>query len=148
MKLFPYLVLIRPANVLTAISDVIAGFAIAGVMGSFTGAYPLPDVPLIILSTIGLYGGGIVFKFPAVRRSALRAIHKAYPTGRLTAVADNLEIGIGFEAGTPAADRDEGRFFALPVLMHSPEAYLINARLSVPVRNICAVRIHYGSISE
>lgn len=61
MNLFPYLVLVRPANIITAISDVIAGLAIAGLLSTLT----IPDQPFdlifLILSTIGLYAGGIVF---------------------------------------------------------------------------------------
>src|SRR3954447_24088795 len=57
-----YLRLMRPANIVTAISDILAGVAIAGY---FTGndageIQPLPVV-LLVLSTIGLYGGGVVF---------------------------------------------------------------------------------------
>src|SRR4051794_11997306 len=57
-----YLRLMRPANIVTAISDILAGIAIAGY---FTGSnvgdiQPLPVV-LLVLSTIGLYGGGVVF---------------------------------------------------------------------------------------
>lgn len=57
-----YLRLMRPANIITSVADVLAGIAIAGyftnlplVTGSF---YP---VLLLCLSTMGLYGGGIVF---------------------------------------------------------------------------------------
>jgi hypothetical protein len=61
MKLFPYLVLIRPANILTAIADIIAGFAIAGVLGSLHFGDHLPNLLWLLLSTMGLYAGGIVF---------------------------------------------------------------------------------------
>ena len=58
--MFPYLVLIRPANVITAITDIIAGSAITG----FLLTIPTYDQSLsfiyLIVSTIGLYGGGIV----------------------------------------------------------------------------------------
>lgn len=85
MRLFPYLVLIRPANVLTAISDVIAGFAIAGVMGSFTGSYHLPDILLLILSTIGLYGGGIVFNdIFDLELDRVERPERILPSGRLS----------------------------------------------------------------
>jgi 4-hydroxybenzoate polyprenyltransferase len=48
----------RPANIVTAISDILAGAALAGYVG---GTFELPSVLLLILSTIGLYGGGVVF---------------------------------------------------------------------------------------
>jgi 4-hydroxybenzoate polyprenyltransferase len=61
-KITIYLRLMRPANIVTSVADVLAGVAIAGYFlnlpfttGSF---YP---VTLLCLSTIGLYGGGIVF---------------------------------------------------------------------------------------
>jgi len=52
----PYVVLIRPANVLTSICDVLAGLAIASGFG-FIGW----DALLLILATACLYAGGIVF---------------------------------------------------------------------------------------
>ncbi|RYY92666.1 MAG: polyprenyltransferase [Chitinophagaceae bacterium] len=52
----------RPANIVTAVSDILAGIAIAGY---FSGARPgelhLLPVVLLALSTAGLYGGGVVF---------------------------------------------------------------------------------------
>jgi len=61
-KAITYLRLMRPANIVTSVADVLAGIAIAGyftnlpiVTNSF---YP---VVLLCLSTMGLYGGGIVF---------------------------------------------------------------------------------------
>lgn len=57
-KLVGFLRLTRPANIVTAISDILAGTAIAGYAG---GMPELPVVLLLILATIGLYGGGVVF---------------------------------------------------------------------------------------
>jgi 4-hydroxybenzoate polyprenyltransferase len=61
-----YLQLMRPANIVTAWADIMAGFAISG--GIFQ-AYPDSSnnfvliVPLawLLLATTGLYGGGVVF---------------------------------------------------------------------------------------
>lgn len=57
-----YLRLMRPANIVTSIADVLAGIAISGFFTdmSFNQGQGLP-VLLICLSTTGLYGGGIVF---------------------------------------------------------------------------------------
>lgn len=60
MNIKPYLQLTRPANIVTAISDILAGIAIAGF------SFPLfeidiPKAVFLCISTIGLYGGGIVF---------------------------------------------------------------------------------------
>jgi len=57
-KLNGFLRLTRPANIVTAISDILAGAAIAGYAG---GAPELFSVLLLIVATIGLYGGGVVF---------------------------------------------------------------------------------------
>jgi 4-hydroxybenzoate polyprenyltransferase len=52
----------RPANIVTAISDILAGIAIAcfAVGIKWTELSFLPPF-LLVLSTIGLYGGGVVF---------------------------------------------------------------------------------------
>src|SRR3954447_3256538 len=61
-KLRGYLGLMRPANIVTAISDILAGVAIAGYFsGNYTGDIGLVPVVLLALSTTGLYGGGVVF---------------------------------------------------------------------------------------
>ncbi len=61
-KLTVYLRLMRPANIVTSVADVLAGVAISGYFSnlSFTTASLYPVV-LLCLSTMGLYGGGIVF---------------------------------------------------------------------------------------
>lgn len=57
----------RPANILTAIADIMAGFAISGSVAEIfnigNGWFYIPEgenLLLLILSTIGLYGGGVV----------------------------------------------------------------------------------------
>lgn len=57
-RLIGFLRLTRPANIVTAISDILAGAAIAGYAG---GMPELPSVLLLVAATIGLYGGGVVF---------------------------------------------------------------------------------------
>jgi 4-hydroxybenzoate polyprenyltransferase len=61
-KITVYLRLMRPANIVTSVADVLAGIAISGYFYhlTFTTASFYPIV-LLCLSTIGLYGGGIVF---------------------------------------------------------------------------------------
>src|SRR3954452_16987846 len=52
----------RPANIVTSIADVLAGIAISGYFAAATGnLHNLQPVILLCLSTIGLYGGGVVF---------------------------------------------------------------------------------------
>ena len=58
-KIKALLSLTRPANLVTAIADVLAGIAIAGY---FQDPYPIPaPVGWLCLATVGLYGGGVVF---------------------------------------------------------------------------------------
>ena len=57
-KLIGFLRLTRPANIVTAISDILAGAAIAGYAG---GLNELSSVLLLAVVTVGLYGGGVVF---------------------------------------------------------------------------------------
>ncbi|MGF7079445.1 UbiA-like protein EboC [Mucilaginibacter sp. UYCu711] len=61
-KLTVYLRLMRPANIVTSVADVLAGIAISGYFYHLTfTANSFYPVVLLCLSTIGLYGGGIVF---------------------------------------------------------------------------------------
>lgn len=57
-RLIGFLRLTRPANIVTAVSDILAGAAIAGYAG---GMNELSAVLLLIVGTVGLYGGGVVF---------------------------------------------------------------------------------------
>ena len=60
MNLHPYLVLIRPANIVTAMSDILAGAAIAGYFFELNTP-SLLNLIFLLLSTSCLYAGGIVF---------------------------------------------------------------------------------------
>jgi len=59
LRIFPFLVLARPANIITAVADILAGAAIVSALSSGLESKSLPLL-LLICSTIGLYGGGIV----------------------------------------------------------------------------------------
>lgn len=83
--------LTRPANLVTAIADVLAGMAIAGY---FLIPNPPPAaVGLLALATVGLYGGGVVFNdiFDA-ELDAIERPERAIPSG---AVSKNAAIGLG-----------------------------------------------------
>jgi 4-hydroxybenzoate polyprenyltransferase len=67
-RFYAHLVLMRPANIITAIADIMLGFAASGSIlrllqqDSFTLADPiLQPLYWLALATIGLYGGGVVF---------------------------------------------------------------------------------------
>ena len=89
-KLIPYLQLTRPANIVTAIADIWAGFAVViGALGlTFLGTDFSPTLlqPLIwlSLSTIGLYGGGVTFNdvFDA-NLDATERPERPIPSGRV-----------------------------------------------------------------
>lgn len=63
-RLRAFLELARPANVVTAFADVLAGFAAAGATDAFIHGWDRslgPDLALLLVSTAGLYAGGVVF---------------------------------------------------------------------------------------
>jgi 4-hydroxybenzoate polyprenyltransferase len=96
-KLTGFLRLARPANIVTAFSDIIAGiaialFGIAAFAGTNTGGWTtltlegrgnllLPSV-LLLLATLGLYGGGVVLNdvFDA-RLDAVERPERPIPSG-------------------------------------------------------------------
>ncbi|WP_244215363.1 UbiA-like protein EboC [Pedobacter miscanthi] len=59
-KLIVYLRMMRPANIVTSVADILAGIAISGVLSS---GFSIPWLSILLLaaSTACLYGGGIVF---------------------------------------------------------------------------------------
>jgi 4-hydroxybenzoate polyprenyltransferase len=87
--IFPYLQLTRPANVITAIADIWAGFAIAGawdymatdlVYGEGTFWW---NLFWLTLSTIGLYAGGVAFNDVAdAELDAIERPERPIPSGR------------------------------------------------------------------
>lgn len=63
-RFWAYLQLLRPPNVVTALADVLAGGAVAGAMLSLAGwsaPFSLSTLGALLLATVGLYGGGVVF---------------------------------------------------------------------------------------
>ena len=50
----------RPANIITAVSDILAGVAVAACIAGNGSVPQWQPVALLILSTIGVYGGGVV----------------------------------------------------------------------------------------
>ncbi len=80
-----YLKLMRPANVVTAVSDVLAGAAIS-TLYFHDGGWHLSAACLILLSlaTMGLYGGGVVFNdvFDA-KLDAIERPERPIPSGKV-----------------------------------------------------------------
>lgn len=76
----------RPANIVTSIADVLAGIAISGyLLQPFLFNLQLQNILLLCLSTVGLYGGGVVFNdvFDAELDKVERP-ERAIPSGRVT----------------------------------------------------------------
>lgn len=91
-KLFGYLRLTRPANIVTAIADILAGIAISGYFGLIDATYS--PVILLVLSTVGLYGGGVVMNdvFDAGLDATERP-ERPIPSG-LISVTEAVTLGI------------------------------------------------------
>jgi 4-hydroxybenzoate polyprenyltransferase len=90
-SIFAYLQLTRPANVVTAIADIFAGFAVAGAwtsissdVFSWNNVYLL-NLGWLSLSTIGLYAGGVAFNdvFDAKLDSVERP-ERPIPSGKVS----------------------------------------------------------------
>jgi len=103
VALQPYLPLTRPANLLTALADILAGLAIAGF--TFSGE---PYVYLL-LATLGLYGGGVVLNdvFDA-ELDAVERPERPIPSGKVSLRSATIFGGVLLALGIMSA-----RFFSL-----------------------------------
>ncbi|WP_425636868.1 UbiA-like protein EboC [Algoriphagus yeomjeoni] len=90
-RIFAYLQLTRPANVVTAIADIWAGIAVAGAWAfiAFDGSILANEILIklvwLSLSTIGLYAGGVAFNdvFDA-DLDAVERPERPIPSGRVS----------------------------------------------------------------
>lgn len=79
-----YLQLCRPANIVTAIADILAGVAIASFATPIDELNPF-GVTLLCISTIGLYGGGIVFNdIFDLELDKIERPERAIPSGKVS----------------------------------------------------------------
>jgi 4-hydroxybenzoate polyprenyltransferase len=86
----PYLQLMRPANLVTAVADIAAGVCLA----SLTGAVQPESLGWLALSTLGLYGGGVVFNdFFDAELDAVERPERPIPSGRVTKTAAGVLAG-------------------------------------------------------
>ena len=89
--MLPYLKLMRPANIITAFADILAGSSIvAGGLIVFYSA----DLYLLLLATAGLYGGGVVLNdyFDAEIDQQERP-ERPIPSGQVTK-SEALTLGV------------------------------------------------------
>lgn len=110
-RLLAYLQLTRPSNILTAIADVMAGFAVSGaiveIVDAGNGWFYIPEIrtlALLILSTSGLYGGGVVLNdfFDAALDSTERP-ERPIPSGKVSRVGAFILGMLLISAGIQAA---------------------------------------------
>lgn len=83
-RLKPYLQLMRPANLVTAVADIAAGVCLA----SLSGVVKPESLAWLSLATLGLYGGGVVFNdFFDAELDAVERPERPIPSGRVTRTA-------------------------------------------------------------
>lgn len=111
--------LARPANVVTAVSDILAGIAISGYLSpaNTTGLSGLPIAALII-STMGLYGGGVVWNdvFDAALDAKERP-ERPIPSGTVTQTEAALWGGLLLFIGIISAGFVHPGFFSLSTIL-------------------------------
>jgi heme O synthase-like polyprenyltransferase len=84
LKIKAYLQLCRPANIVTAIADIIAGVAIASFATPIAKLNPF-GIILLCISTVGLYGGGIVFNdIFDLELDKIERPERAIPSGKIS----------------------------------------------------------------
>lgn len=89
--LWAYLQLMRPANIITAIADILLGFFLAfavaekDLLHHILSEIDWPSLCLLVLATIGLYGGGVVFNdFFDAELDAVERPERPIPSGDAT----------------------------------------------------------------
>lgn len=108
-RLWAYLQLLRPANIITAWADIMAGFAA-------TGEFVSISLLWLLLATTGLYGGGIVFNdvFDAELDTQERP-ERPIPSGRASRTGATLLGSLFLIVGVVAAAQVSALSAALAV---------------------------------
>jgi 1,4-dihydroxy-2-naphthoate octaprenyltransferase len=114
-RLWSFLTLMRLANVVTAVADVLAGIAISGYFSSDGDYYP---VLLLCISTIGLYSGGIIFNdvFDA-GLDAIERPERPIPSGMVSVEAAAAYGILFFSIGVGAAALFQPLSFQIALLI-------------------------------
>ena len=88
-RLFAYLQLTRPANVITAWADILAGYGAAGMVSADTAQ--ISPLIWLLLATSGLYAGGVTFNdvFDA-ELDAVERPERPIPSGRASSTGAGL----------------------------------------------------------
>jgi 4-hydroxybenzoate polyprenyltransferase len=115
-RFYAHLVLMRPANIITAIADILLGFAASGSVqlilqdSELGAAHPqLRVLYWLIAATIGLYGGGVVFNdvFDADLDRVERP-ERPIPSGAASRLSASLLGGLLLLGGVAAAFQVSG----------------------------------------
>jgi len=106
-RFWAYLQLLRPPNVVTALADVLAGAAVAGAtlsLSGWTAPFSVSQLGALLLSTAGLYGGGVVLNdvFDAALDADERP-ERPIPSGRASRSGAALFGGLLLAGGVAAA---------------------------------------------
>lgn len=103
-KVTGFLRLMRPANIITAIADILAGISIAGYFAGDINTIDIRPALLLVAATIGLYGGGVVFNdvFDADLDKIERP-ERAIPSGLINVASATFFALILLSAGILAA---------------------------------------------
>lgn len=105
-----HLRLMRPANIITAIADILAGFAVSGAALQLfspevqASPFLLNALMWLILATVGLYGGGIVFNdvFDA-KLDRIERPERPIPSGKASIASASILAVILFGLGFASA---------------------------------------------
>jgi 4-hydroxybenzoate polyprenyltransferase len=116
-KALGFIRLMRLANVVTAVADVLAGIAISGY---FTSSEDYIPVLLLCISTIGLYSGGIIFNdvFDA-GLDAIERPERPIPSGMIS-LAEATAFGtlfFGIGVGAAALFQTESLVIAILIVL-------------------------------
>jgi 4-hydroxybenzoate polyprenyltransferase len=101
-RVVAYLQMMRPANIVTAWADILAGYAAAGLVTAPSNwaidSTTFQPLLWLLLATTGLYGGGVVFNdvFDA-ELDAVERPERPIPSGR-SSVQEGIVLGIGLLA--------------------------------------------------
>ncbi|MEM9484860.1 MAG: UbiA-like protein EboC, partial [Cyanobacteria bacterium P01_F01_bin.116] len=102
--IWAYLQLMRPANILTAWADILVGYAAAGVIADVWTGHTLASLGWLLLSTSGLYGGGVVFNDVFdVELDRLERPERPLPSGRASLFGAKILGGMLMFLGVLAA---------------------------------------------
>ncbi|TGE22311.1 polyprenyltransferase [Hymenobacter aquaticus] len=97
-RVVAHLRLMRPANIITAVADILLGFAASGSAAGLLRAAPgarVQTLGWLVLATVGLYGGGVVFNDVCdAELDRLERPERPIPSGQATRLSAGL-LGTG-----------------------------------------------------